>query len=296
MNRYIKAVLPYGMVRLVQNREQLFKQKLPKETLEVLNRNEKFRDIHRGQRCFIVGTGPSINSQDLSPLKDEIVFSLSRFYYHSLYETIRPRYQVFSGMTLHPFLFEKDGLPCDIYKEAELKIISEIIFTCIGDKQFIQENNFFQKQQIFYVAPDPDSGMKDIHVKGLDLTKSIFGFYLIPELAIQIAIFMGFREIYLLGLDHTWLYEVLHGRDFDHQFYDLKTGVLGKDNNREFISKKQDEYASFHQLISLYYHFYEDYSALKKYGENKNIKIYNATRGGMLDIFERVTLEEALER
>jgi hypothetical protein len=38
----------------------------------------------------------------------------------------------------------------------------------------------------------------------------------------------------------------------------------------------------------------EAYREAKKYADLHNIKIYNATRGGMLEVFERVDLDKVL--
>ncbi len=38
------------------------------------------KDIHRGERCFIIGNGPSLKQTDLSRLKDEFTFGMNRFY------------------------------------------------------------------------------------------------------------------------------------------------------------------------------------------------------------------------
>ena len=35
-------------------------------------KNSKFKDIHNGERCFILATGPSIKTQNLRPLKNEL--------------------------------------------------------------------------------------------------------------------------------------------------------------------------------------------------------------------------------
>jgi len=40
----------------------------------------RFKDIHRGERCFIIGTGPSLNQTNLSLLKDEITFGVNTLY------------------------------------------------------------------------------------------------------------------------------------------------------------------------------------------------------------------------
>ena len=37
-------------------------------------RMNALRDIHQGQRCFIIGNGPSLRNMDLSPLAKEHTF------------------------------------------------------------------------------------------------------------------------------------------------------------------------------------------------------------------------------
>ena len=48
-----------------------------------------FRGIHWGQRCFVIGNGPSINTMDLSKLEDEVTIGCNRIY---LNNRITPRY------------------------------------------------------------------------------------------------------------------------------------------------------------------------------------------------------------
>ena len=38
------------------------------------------RDRHRGERCFILGNGPSLKRTDLSKLRNETTFGLNRIY------------------------------------------------------------------------------------------------------------------------------------------------------------------------------------------------------------------------
>src|SRR5712692_1717642 len=50
----------------------------------LIKRNEIFRDRHRGQRCFVIGNGPSLKDQDLSPLANEITLVTNSFYVHPI--------------------------------------------------------------------------------------------------------------------------------------------------------------------------------------------------------------------
>src|SRR5258708_28843911 len=63
----------------------------------LLKRNEVFRDRHKGQRCFIIGNGPSLKKQDLSPLANEITFVTNSFYVHPIVgDSWQPTYYFFS--------------------------------------------------------------------------------------------------------------------------------------------------------------------------------------------------------
>ena len=41
---------------------------------------KKYKNIHKGQRCFIIGTGPSLSVEDLEKLKGEITFGSNRIF------------------------------------------------------------------------------------------------------------------------------------------------------------------------------------------------------------------------
>ena len=60
--------------------------------LKSIEANIIFKDIHKGKRCFIVCNGPSINTQNLLLLQNEIVFSVSSGYHHPDYLNYQPAY------------------------------------------------------------------------------------------------------------------------------------------------------------------------------------------------------------
>ncbi len=89
----------------------------------------------------------------------------------------------------------------------------------------------------------------------------------------QLAILLGFSEIYLYGFDHNYLNGKTH---FNRERYDEKGfGVPDKEWNNKFF---------FHCQIC--------YEVMKKYCEEHNIAIYNATRGGYLEVFERINFDD----
>src|ERR1044072_5448632 len=52
----------------------MLRNRLVRDYGELLKRNEVFRNRHKGQRCFVLGNGPSLRNQDLTPLANEITF------------------------------------------------------------------------------------------------------------------------------------------------------------------------------------------------------------------------------
>ena len=77
---------------------------------------------------------------------------------------------------------------------------------------------------------------------------------------------MGFKEIYLLGADCSY--------------------SDGKKNHFiDYMKYNSDQFSDGSQM-------FEAYKVAKKYADKNNIKIYNATRGGKLEIFERVDFDQ----
>ena len=90
----------------------------------------------------------------------------------------------------------------------------------------------------------------------------------------QLACFMGVKEIYLLGVDWTG------GKN---------TGVMRKDFYQKDLPETKDYY------YDLVHEEEMAYKSAKKYAMNHGINIYNATRGGELEVFERVNFDELFQ-
>ena len=92
-------------------------------------------------------------------------------------------------------------------------------------------------------------------------------------MAIQVAMYMGFKEIYLIGADCNYTTTKIHFIEMPDDKQKISEGWLPKATD-----------------LSI-----DGYKAIKKYADKHDIKIYNATRGGMLEVFPRVNLEDVIE-
>ena len=87
---------------------------------------------------------------------------------------------------------------------------------------------------------------------------------------IEIAVYMGFKEIYLLGCDCSY--------PKGSKSHVVESGFVDKNAASNPIRMRVG------------------YKCAKDYADSHGIKIYNATRGGELETFERVDLDEILSK
>ena len=103
----------------------------------------------------------------------------------------------------------------------------------------------------------------------------------VPVLCIQLALYMGFGEIYLLGTEH----DSLITNQYTY-FYDKDKCVTGR---KDVTIDENDRLVwDFSRSLADTYRLWENYKAVKRIADAGNVKIYNATAGGALDLFPRV--------
>ena len=112
-----------------------------------------------------------------------------------------------------------------------------------------------------------------------DASVCMYGGATVTYTAIQLAVYMGFKNIYLLGIDNCYSHTV-------------------DSNGRISVDNKVQNY--FGDLKTMPYTLQATetvnaaYDSAAKFAEKNNLKIINVTRGGKLERFPRATLENIL--
>ncbi len=102
---------------------------------------------------------------------------------------------------------------------------------------------------------------------------AVRGFYsgkTVTYVMIQMACYMGIKEIYLLGVDWSG-------------------GTEGP--RKDFYESDKEDRTVCNNPYNLFIEEMNAFKSAKKYAELNGIKIYNATRGGRLEVFERVDFD-----
>jgi 6-hydroxymethylpterin diphosphokinase MptE-like protein len=245
----------------------------------VLNRNEIFRDCHKGRRCFVVGNGPSLNQQNLSPLGDEITLVTNYFYRHPLVqETWQPGYYFLSD----PNCFDGITVGLEEFSRITEAIPSAPFFVPHYARDFLVATSALPEDRTYYMATC--GGTEEKWQGRPDLTKTIPGAQSVVQLAIMVAMYMGCSPIYLLGLDHDWLSHGGQHLDFYNE---------AKAENQPQGNLPGWTYRSMMEAMLTMWNVYE---MLARIARHEGIQIINSTRGGFLDVFERQSYESIINR
>lgn len=241
----------------------------------VVEPNARFRDVHRGQRCFILGSGNSISSQDLTRLKGEIVMTQNHFHAHADIGVINPAYHV-NVPKYQPREYDQDW--SDWVDTMDMRLPkSTILFFDKNTKYLVDAKKLFAGR-VYYIK----TGYSEFVANSapVDLTKSIMSVPTVLTQCLAIAIYMGFAEIYLLGFD---LDQVCRMNDRTTvRFYGLSPITANKFESgaEQILGVSGGDWLAMWRI-------WRQCGLLKTEAESRGIRIYNATEGGLLNVFER---------
>lgn len=234
------------------------------------SRIKTLKDIHKGQKMFIVATGPSLTAEDLNALKGHLSM----------------------GVNSIPLSYDHTDWRPDYYVAIDMAVVNYLRLDCNKGKSFdlwhnIDPSHIIVSHYFKGAHPLPDEvilmrtmrsrlrkdGTGEIKFSG-DCYLRVCDSYTVTYSALQLAVYMGCSEIYLLGVDCNYT----GNPDKDHAF---------KFDTPDETNRKNIQEGTGGMIAA--------YTAAKKYADEHGIKIFNATRGGKLEVFPRISLEEALK-
>lgn len=232
-----------------------------RKSIRSLNR---YRDIHTGERCFIIGNGPSLKNTDLSYLEKEYSFGMNRIY----------------------LMFPELGFSTTYY----LSINSLVIEQCAKDILALQIPRFLSWRSRGFIKDtlnednelpsNPPLSFLHTTYTGQKFAKDAAGRLwegaTVTYVAMQLAFFMGFKQVVLIGVDHSFSTKgkpnttiVSGGDDPDH----FDNNYFGKGFRWQLPDLDTSEIA---------------YRKAKENFEAANREIVDATIGGKLTVFPKV--------
>jgi hypothetical protein len=222
-----------------------------------IERLAALKNKHKGERCFIIGNGPSLKQTDLSRLKGEYTLGQNRIY----------------------LAFPEMGFPTSYY----LSVNDLVIEQCREDIQGLAMPKFVSWRSRQWLKPQDN--LYFIHTTytgekfAKDIRERVWEGGTVTYTSLQVAYFLGFSQVILVGVDHNYVTQgkpnatvVSEGDDPNH----FHPGYFGKGFRWQLPDLVQWE---------------EAYRLARRTYEADGRQVIDATVGGKLRVFPRVAYE-----
>ena len=231
---------------------------------------EQFHDKYKDQRCFIVCPGPTLKQMNLERLKDEVTIGVNSVYlackpldFHLDYtvstEGTKPEriHEIINTPGLTAFFTEGAATYCDEHKPMGM-------------------NPYFVMPDRKPIATDSE---EDQHFS-MDITQGTFIIISVVFQAVQLAFYMGFKEVYLIGFDCQCI---------DGHYYfddDLYIGKHNDDAYHEIFPQLSHELPMHPGWMNYYMKIYR--IIFERHGR----RLFNCSPNSQIIALEKQKLEE----
>lgn len=227
-----------------------------------------FYNRFKGKRCFIIGNGPSLNEHDLSLLKNEYTFAVNSFYYKTRETGFMPTFFVVEDSSVI-----KENSEEIVGFDAPFKFFPTI-YQSLHPKR--PGTYFFPMNRGFYDKFSPNYAIPRFST---DISKVAYCGQSVTYINLQLAYYFGFTEVYLIGMDFNYIIPKSHSRKGDVLTSDtddpnhFHKDYFGK--GKTWKDPKLDRVLMNYKMAKLVY-------------SCAGRQVFNATKGGHLEEFERV--------
>ncbi|WP_320820873.1 hypothetical protein [Thalassolituus sp.] len=238
-------------------------QNLPNNSIARLR---ELKGKYNGERCFIVGNGPSLRKMDLSLLKNEfgIVFNGA----FELREYFAPD-KLFHAV--------EDRLVLEDHQSAINELTGNVFLP--SDLQHLVMSGNPIVTEFHRGFPESSENWPPVLDTSSDLPVFFWG-GTVAYYGLQLAMWLGFEEVYFIGMDLS---------------YSIPDSVKRKGNVLESTEDDPNHYKSSYFGAGLRWHVPRPERMLvafeKAAQRNLSVRIYNAGVGGNLNCFTRVSYE-----
>jgi hypothetical protein len=224
---------------------------------ESIKKIRALKDTHSGERCFIIGNGPSLKNTDLTKLKNEFTFGMNRFYL--AFPELGFRTSLL--LTVNDLVIEQCA--------EDIRALPIPTFVSWRGRKWIQPADNLHYLYTSYQLPGFSKDASGRLWEGATVT----------YVAMQLAFYMGFKQVVLIGVDHNFTTQgkpnttVVSGGDDPNHF---NASYFGKGFRWQLPDLETSELA---------------YTMAREAYQTAGREIIDATVGGKLTVFPKVGYE-----
>jgi hypothetical protein len=221
---------------------------------DTIRRLAPLKDAHKGERCFILGNGPSLKDTDLHRLKNEFTIGTNRIY----------------------LMFPELGFKTSYYVSVNDLVVEQ----CAQDIQALDMPRFISWRSRKWLNPEDELYFLFTTYTGAGFSGNAAGRLwegaTVTFVCLQLAFFLGFQEVILIGVDHNFATKgkpnttiISQGDDPNH----FNPGYFGKGFRWQLPDLETSE---------------TSYRLARQAYERDGRQVLDATIGGKLRVFPRV--------
>jgi len=259
-----KNYLPESVMNTLRNTRDWFT-RLPEEIKtksspvfrESVRKIQRFHNGYKGERCFIIGNGPSLRKMDLSRLKKGFTFGMNRIF----------------------LMYPQLGFSTTFL----VSINNLVIEQSATDIQSLKIPRFVSWRSRTWLHPEEDLFFLYTTYTGpkfaRDVTGRVWEGATVTYVSLQLAYYFGFSEVVLIGVDHNFATKgepnktvTSEGNDPNHFHPDY----FGKGFRWQLPDLETSEIA---------------YRLAKNAFESDGRRVIDATKNGKLTVFPKVDYE-----
>ena len=234
--------------------------------LAARRRLREIRNAYRGERCFVIGNGPSLRNTDVRQLKNELTIGSNALFLLFDEMGFLPTFY-----TVEDRLVAEDRVAEINRIEGTIKVFPRALSYCLPSDDETIYINFV----CGYVGFPKFSAKFDW---------AVYWGGTVTFLNLQLAYYIGCREVYLIGMDHNYKVpshatgSVIVSRELDMNHFHPDYFGPGYRWHQPRVWRME-----------------QSYRVAKEFFESHGGKIYNATKGGKLEVFPRVEFDGLFE-
>jgi len=193
MKQTLKSVLPTPVLQVARNSYDAFCRipQLPAAYFhpwrrESIRRLDRFKDIHKGKRAFIIGNGPSLRQMDLTHLRNEFTFGMNRIYL------------LFPELGFHTTYYcATNDLVIEQFHQDMLALPMPRFLAWRSHRHFSSGLPIAELPTFLYTSYTGPGFSSDVR-------RRVWEGATVTNVALQIAFHMGFQQVILIGVDHDF--------------------------------------------------------------------------------------------
>ena len=248
-----------------------------------LKKNVELKDKYNNERIFILGSGSSILLYDLKVLSNEYVMTQNSFHMHKDISYVDPNIHC-----VVPYYQSNKEISIwvDYIADMKARMPNSLFLWGLNTKALIDKYHEDISEKSYYIRTKYN--LLTLKKAKVNISKTIMTIPTVLTQCLTVAIYLGFKEIYLLGFD---LDQICHTNDQTYgRFYGMSKITeteFEKDANQRLDVETTDGWYTWWLMNKQFF-------LIKHFADQNNISIVNGTQGGILSYFKREPIENII--